>query len=72
MKDPAGLQVFLAQAPFFDRGRRRPADAALPVPAIDRTAEREMSTQMAFGKILDDLAGATARWRRGSSPPRRM
>ncbi len=54
--DVAGLKAFLAQVPFFAKGPRRLGDAALPVPAIEIATDREMSTQMAFGKILDDLS----------------
>jgi pyruvate dehydrogenase E1 component len=42
--------------PFFAAGPRRHRDAILPVPAITLSPDREMSTQMAFGKILDDLS----------------
>jgi pyruvate dehydrogenase E1 component len=56
IEDPAALQAFLNRVPFFARGRRRMHDAHLPVPAIGIAAEREISTQMAFGRILDDLA----------------
>ncbi len=59
--DPASLQRFLDQVPFFKSGTRRLADAWLAVPDIDPPGDREISTQMAFGKILDDLA-------RGDSP----
>jgi pyruvate dehydrogenase E1 component len=61
VEDPAALRAFLRQVPFFAAGPRRLHDAPLPVPAIDISAEREISTQMAFGRILDDLA-------RGDSP----
>ncbi len=54
--DPAALQRFLDQVAFFKNGPRRFADARLPVPEIALAADREISTQMAFGKILDDLA----------------
>lgn len=54
--DVAGLQAFLGDVPFFSKGRRRFGDDAVPVPAIATSSEREISTQMAFGKILDDLA----------------
>ncbi|MEO6300717.1 MAG: transketolase [Paracoccaceae bacterium] len=54
--DPAALQTFLDQTAFFKNGRRRFTDAALSVPAITFASDREISTQMAFGKILDDLA----------------
>ena len=53
--DLPALQEFLAAVPFFANGPRRFADAAIPVPAIGLTADREMSTQQAFGKMLDDL-----------------
>ncbi|MCU0899228.1 MAG: transketolase [Cypionkella sp.] len=59
--DPDGLRAFLAQVPFFAKGPRRFTDARLPVPPIAVETEREISTQAAFGKILDDLA-------RGGSP----
>ncbi|MEW2913959.1 transketolase [Leisingera sp. JC11] len=54
--DPAALQDFLRQVPFFAEGPRRHFDAPLPVPAIAIDSSREISTQMAFGKILDDLS----------------
>ena len=54
--DPAALQRFLDQVPFFRGGPRRFADVRLPVPEISLTTDREISTQAAFGKILDDLA----------------
>ncbi len=54
--DPAALQAFLERVPFFAKGRRRYHDAVLPVPHIALSTDREMSTQMAFGKILDDLS----------------
>jgi pyruvate dehydrogenase E1 component len=54
--DRAALQCFLNKAAFFQNGRRRFTDAALSVPEIDFSSDREISTQMAFGKILDDLA----------------
>jgi pyruvate dehydrogenase E1 component len=54
--DPAGLQAFLDRVPFFAKGRRRFTDARLAVPRIEIATDRELSTQMAFGKILDDLS----------------
>ena len=54
--DHAGLQAFLDRVPFFARGRRRFTDARLAVPRIEIATDREISTQMAFGKILDDLS----------------
>jgi len=54
--DQDGLQAFLDRVPFFANGRRRYTDDVLSVPAIALTTDREISTQMAFGKILDDLS----------------
>jgi pyruvate dehydrogenase E1 component len=54
--DVAALKAFLAQVPFFSKGRRRYDDARLAVPAIAAPDDREISTQAAFGKILDNLA----------------
>jgi pyruvate dehydrogenase E1 component len=54
--DPAALQGFLDRAPFFAKGRRRFSDDRLAVPEIALSAERDISTQAAFGKILDDLS----------------
>jgi pyruvate dehydrogenase E1 component len=54
--DPAALRDFLSEVPFFAQGPRRFSDAKLPVPAISLDTDRETSTQMAFGKILDDLS----------------
>ncbi|MEQ6250331.1 transketolase [Sulfitobacter sp. HNIBRBA3233] len=56
VKDVAALKEYLAEVSFFSRGARRYDDDALPVPAIAAPADREISTQMAFGKILDALA----------------
>ncbi|MWB79082.1 transketolase [Pseudooceanicola sp. 216_PA32_1] len=54
--DAAALQDFLDKVPFFAKGRRRFGDAVLQVPAIAPSSDREISTQMAFGKILDGLS----------------
>jgi len=54
--DAAALQKFLDKVPFFAKGRRRFTDAVLPVPEIALSSDREISTQMAFGKILDELS----------------
>ncbi len=56
VSDRAALQAFLDRVPFFARGTRRYSDAKLPVPQIAIDTTRETSTQMAFGKILDDLS----------------
>lgn len=56
VEDVPALQAFLDQVPFFAAGPRRWHDDRLPVPEIAIGTDREMSTQTAFGKILDDLA----------------
>jgi pyruvate dehydrogenase E1 component len=57
VKKPAELQAFLEQVPFFAKGARRYNDDYIEVPAISiGTPEREISTQMGFGKILDTLS----------------
>jgi pyruvate dehydrogenase E1 component len=56
VKDQAALQAFLGTVPFFAKGVRRYHDDAIPVPDIASPADREIATQMAFGKILDELA----------------
>ena len=54
--DAAALRAFLARVPFFAQGARRYADARIPVPPIAIDTDREISTQAAFGRILDDLS----------------
>ncbi|MCI2395400.1 transketolase [Aliiroseovarius sediminis] len=54
--DPGALKKFLKDVPFFAKGTRRFNDAKLDVPTIEISSDREFSTQMAFGKILDDLS----------------
>ncbi len=54
--NPAALRDFLSKAPFFAKGPRQFTDATLQVPQITAGSERDISTQMGFGKILDDLA----------------
>ncbi len=56
VEDAQALRDFLSQVPFFARGPRRYVDAKLTVPAIEIDTSREISTQTAFGKILDDLS----------------
>ncbi|MEJ5021153.1 transketolase [Ochrobactrum vermis] len=53
---PQELQSFLDTIPFFTGGERRYHDIPVPVPLIVAGEEREISTQMAFGKILDELS----------------
>ncbi len=54
--DVAAFERFLAGVPFFKPGPRRFADAKLDVPNITLDSNREISSQAAFGKILDGLA----------------
>lgn len=54
--DVSALQAFLGQVPFFAEGPRRYSEAPLAVPAVAVDTTREISTQMAFGKIMDALA----------------
>ncbi|MFD0909585.1 1-deoxy-D-xylulose-5-phosphate synthase N-terminal domain-containing protein [Ruegeria arenilitoris] len=61
VKDPAAFRRFLARVPFFAKGPRRYTDEKLDVPAIAVDTSREISTQMAFGKILDDLSKGDSR-----------
>ena len=56
VQDVAGLRNFLSHVPFFSKGTRRYSDAKVAVPGISVDTSREVSTQMAFGKILDDLS----------------
>lgn len=56
VEDVDGLKAFLAEVPFFKSGPRRYGDARIPVPAVPAPEDREISTQAAFGKILDQLA----------------
>ena len=50
------LQSFLAQVPFFAKGPRRYSDEKIETPTTELNTDREISTQMAFGKILDDIS----------------
>ena len=54
--EPDALQEFLSRVPFFSRGSRRFGDNHIAVPQIAIDTDREISTQAAFGKILDELS----------------
>lgn len=60
VRDVEGLHAFLAKVPFFAKGARRHGDDRLSLPALSVSTDREISTQAAFGKILDDLARGTS------------
>ena len=49
------LRAFLDAAPFFAAGKRRYAAAKVAVPALEPLPDRDISTQAAFGKILNDV-----------------
>ncbi|MEM7745726.1 MAG: transketolase [Pseudomonadota bacterium] len=59
--DPAAFQAWLDRVPFFGHGTRRLTAPVVPAPATVAVTDREISTQAAFGKILDEVA-------RGSGP----
>lgn len=56
IENPAQIEAFLKKVPFFARGTRRLSAAKVAVPEINMAEVQEISTQAAFGKILDDLA----------------
>lgn len=56
VKDPDALKTFLNETPFFANGTRRFKDDVMSVPALEIASDREISTQMGFGKILDTLS----------------
>ena len=56
VEDEAGLRDYLDNVPFFAKGRRRFEDDKIDVPALPAPQDAEISTQAAFGKILDGLS----------------
>lgn len=56
VEDADELNFFLASVPFFARGARKFKADTIDVPHIAIDSSREISTQMAFGKILDELS----------------
>ncbi|WP_321337441.1 1-deoxy-D-xylulose-5-phosphate synthase N-terminal domain-containing protein [uncultured Cohaesibacter sp.] len=56
VNDTEALKAFLNEVPFFSKGTRRYNDHKLAVPAIEMDSARTLSTQAAFGKILDTLS----------------
>ena len=58
--DPEGLRAFLAEVPFFRDGPRRFSAPAVAAPGPQPVEDAEISTQAAFGKILDALAKSEA------------
>jgi pyruvate dehydrogenase E1 component len=53
--DANALHAFLAAVPFNQRPAKRPTAAAVPVDALPTPRDPRMSTQEAFGRILNDL-----------------
>ncbi len=60
VQDPTALRSFLSRVPFFAKGSRRYHDDRIAVPKITVDTGREISTQAAFGKILDDLSKSSS------------
>ena len=54
--DSEAFQDFLNQTAFFAKGTRRYGDDKIDIPRIDPPQDRTISTQAAFGKILDSLS----------------
>ena len=54
--DAAALKSFIETRPFFSTQNRRLRDDILPNPDLAPPADKRISTQFAFGKILDSLA----------------
>ncbi|MBS0565351.1 MAG: transketolase [Proteobacteria bacterium] len=55
MRDPARTLAALPGAGFFSHGTRRHLAAPVAPPAAVRLGDRVVSTQVAFGKILDEI-----------------
>jgi pyruvate dehydrogenase E1 component len=54
---PAEIEAFLAALPFVKAGKRSLAAAAIPVPdTLAVTVQPQMSTQLGFGAILNEIA----------------
>ena len=56
VEKPGKLKKFLEKTPFFAKGIRRYDDEVLSVPPVEMSGDHNISTQMAFGKIMDHLA----------------
>ncbi|MGB0499222.1 MAG: 1-deoxy-D-xylulose-5-phosphate synthase N-terminal domain-containing protein [Rubricella sp.] len=54
--DPGPLESFLRDVPFFAKGTRRYSADAVPAPGAVEIGDGEISTQAAFGKVLDAIA----------------
>ncbi|EAU41873.1 transketolase, putative [Fulvimarina pelagi HTCC2506] len=56
IEDVDAFKAFLDEVPFFTKGTRRLKDDKISVPKVAPPKDKTLSTQAAFGKILDDLA----------------
>ena len=56
VEDVAAFEAFLASVPFFAEYPRRRSDRTFPAPALEAPADKTISTQMAFARLLDQLA----------------
>ncbi len=56
LKDPKAGGLFLKDIPFFARGARRYHPPVVAVPATVVLTDKVISTQAAFGKIIDEIA----------------
>ncbi len=56
VEEPASLQDYLRDAPFFVDGPRRRAAAKVTVQNFTALEDREQSTQAGFGKLLHQMA----------------
>ena len=56
VEDPAAFRNWLDKVAFFAKGTRRFAAPAVPVDGPVALKDAEISTQAAFGKVLDEIA----------------
>ena len=56
LQDVAKAKAAIAAAPFFAKGPRRYTSPAVPAPTLAAPTDRAISTQAAFGRILDGMA----------------
>ena len=54
--DKEGFRAFLSKTPFFAAGPRRFDDAEVSIPQLEVPEGKMLSTQSAFGKILDAIS----------------
>ena len=54
--DKEGFRTFLSKTPFFAAGPRRFDDAEVSIPQLEVPEGKMLSTQSAFGKILDAIS----------------